>query len=70
MAARFGARHVLLLCGLLQSTGNLFDVLQAVGGHRLGYLALCVSAESITGAIARSALVAYLSGLRSPVSQL
>lgn len=69
LTARFGARHALLLCGLLQSAGNLFDVLQAVGGHRLGYLALCVTAENITGAIARSALVAYLAGLCSPGSQ-
>jgi PAT family beta-lactamase induction signal transducer AmpG len=41
-------------------------VLQAVGGHRLDYLALCVAAENLTGAMAGAALVAYLSGLCSP----
>jgi MFS transporter, PAT family, beta-lactamase induction signal transducer AmpG len=66
VAARFGARHSLMLCGVLQSAGNLFYVLQAVGGHRLGYLALCVIAENVTGAMAGSALVSYLSSLCSP----
>ncbi|HEX8835939.1 MAG TPA: hypothetical protein VF748_03305 [Candidatus Acidoferrum sp.] len=51
---------------MLQSARNLCYVLQAVGGQRLAYLALCVTAENKTGAIAGSALVAYLSGLRSP----
>jgi PAT family beta-lactamase induction signal transducer AmpG len=41
-------------------------VLQAVGGHRLDYLALCVAAENFTGAMAGAALVAYLSDLCSP----
>lgn len=66
VTARFGARHALMLCGVLQSAGNLFYVLQAVGGHRLGYLALCVTAENVTGAMAGSALVGYLSSLCSP----
>jgi len=56
----------LLACGVLQSAGNLFYVLQAVGGHRIGYLALCVTAENFTGAMAGTALVAYLSSLCSP----
>jgi PAT family beta-lactamase induction signal transducer AmpG len=51
---------------VLQSAGNLFYVLQAVGGHRLGYLALCVTAENVTGAMAGTALVSYLSSLCSP----
>jgi PAT family beta-lactamase induction signal transducer AmpG len=66
VTARFGFRRSLLLCGVLQSVGNLFFVLQAVGGHRLGYLALCVTAENVTGAMAGSALVSYLSSLCSP----
>src|SRR5277367_6446636 len=37
-----------------------------VGGHRLDYLALCVAAENLTGAMAGTALVAYLSDLCSP----
>jgi MFS transporter, PAT family, beta-lactamase induction signal transducer AmpG len=66
VTARFGFRSSLILCGILQSAGNLFYVLQAVGGHRLGYLALCVTAENVTGAMAGTALVGYLSSLCSP----
>ena len=66
VTVRFGFRRSLILCGVLQSAGNLFFVLQAVGGHRLGYLALCVIAENATGAMAGTALVSYLSSLCSP----
>lgn len=66
MTVRFGLLRSLLICGLLQSAGNLFYVLQAIGGHRIGYLALCVTAENITGAMAGAALVGYLSSLCSP----
>jgi len=66
VTARFGWRRSLLLCGVLQSLGNLFYVLQAVGGHRIGYLALCVIAENVTGAMAGTAFVSYLSNLCSP----
>jgi PAT family beta-lactamase induction signal transducer AmpG len=66
VTVRFGLFRALLLCGLLQSAGNLFYVLQAVGGHRLDYLALCVIAENLTSAMAGAALVAYLSELCSP----
>ena len=57
--------RALIICGVLQSAGNLFYVLQAGGGHRLDYLALCVAAENLTSAMAGAALVAYLSGLCS-----
>jgi len=40
--------------------------LQAVGGHRIGYLALCVTAENLTGAMAGTALITWLSSLCSP----
>ena len=63
---KLGVMRALILCGILQSAGNLFYVLQAVGGHRLDYLALCVAAENLTGAMAGTALVAYLSDLCSP----
>jgi PAT family beta-lactamase induction signal transducer AmpG len=66
VAARLSIFRALLLCGILQSVGNLFYVLQAVGGHRLDYLAFCVAAENLTGAMAGAALVAYLSDLCSP----
>jgi len=66
LTTKLGVVRALIVCGLLQSAGNLFYVLQAVGGHRLDYLALCVAAENLTGAMAGSALVAYLSDLCSP----
>jgi PAT family beta-lactamase induction signal transducer AmpG len=66
LTARLGVFRALLICGLLQSAGNLFYVLQAIGGHRLDYLALCVAAENVTSAMAGAALVAYLSMLCSP----
>lgn len=66
ITVRLGMLRSLLVCGALQSAGNLFFVLQAVGGHRIGYLALCVTAENLTGAMAGTALVGYLSSLCSP----
>lgn len=66
VCARLGLMRGLLICGLLQSAGNLFYVVQALEGHRLDYLALCVAIENITSAMAAVALVAYLSGLCSP----
>jgi PAT family beta-lactamase induction signal transducer AmpG len=66
LTARIGVMRALLVCGLLQSAGNLFYVMQAVGGHRLDYLALCVIAENVTSAMAGAALIAYLSDLCSP----
>jgi MFS transporter, PAT family, beta-lactamase induction signal transducer AmpG len=66
VTVRLGILRALLVCGILQSAGNLFYVLQAIGGHRVGYLALCVTAENLTGAMAGAALVGYLSSLCSP----
>ena len=66
VTVRLGVVRALIVCGILQSAGNLFYVLQAIGGHRLDYLALCVAAENITGAMAGAALIAYLSDLCSP----
>jgi PAT family beta-lactamase induction signal transducer AmpG len=66
VTSRLGVIRALIFCGLLQSAGNLFYVLQVVGGHRLNYLALCVAAENVTSAMAGAALIAYLSDLCSP----
>ena len=66
VTVRFGLVRSLVVCGLLQAAGNLFFVLQAVEGHKIGYLALCVTVENITGAMAGTALVAYISSLCSP----
>jgi PAT family beta-lactamase induction signal transducer AmpG len=66
VTSKFGIRRALIICGVLQSIGNLFFVLQAASGHRIGYLALCVTAENLTGGMAGTALVTYLSSLCSP----
>lgn len=66
VTTRFGIRRALILCGILQSIGNLFFVLQAVEGHRVGYLALCVTVENLTGGMAGTALITWLSSLCSP----
>lgn len=66
VTTKFGIRRSLIMCGILQSIGNLFFVLQATGGHRVGYLALCVTAENLTGAMAGTALITWLSSLCSP----
>ena len=66
VTARYGILRSLIVCGILQSIGNLFFVLQAVGGHHIGYLALCVTAENLTGGMAGTALITYISSLCSP----
>lgn len=65
VTVRFGMLRSLMICGVLQVVGNSFYVLQAVGGHRISYLAICVTAEQVTSAMAGAALVAYLSSLCS-----
>ena len=66
VTVRFGILRSLMLCGVLQAVGNLAYVLQAHEGHRVAYLALCVTMENLTGAMAGTALIAYLSSLCSP----
>jgi PAT family beta-lactamase induction signal transducer AmpG len=63
VVTRLGCLKALLICGVLQSLGNLFYILQAVAGHHLGYLVLCVAAENLTGGMAGTALVVYVSSL-------
>jgi PAT family beta-lactamase induction signal transducer AmpG len=53
----------LLLCGFLQSFGNIFYVIQVNAGHHIGSLALCVVVENLTSGMAGVALIAYLAGL-------
>lgn len=66
VTVRYGILRSLMICGILQALGNLFFVLQAMEGHRLGYFALAVSAEQVTSLMAGSAMVAYLSSMCSP----
>jgi len=62
LVMRLGVLRALLVFGVLQSAGNLAYVLQAVAGHDVRALALCVLAENLTAGMAGSALVAYISG--------
>ena len=64
--ARLGLWKALLAFGVLQAIGNLAYVLQAVSGHDLRILALCVAVENLTGGMASAALVAWLSSLCNP----
>lgn len=64
--ARLGLWKALLAFGLLQAAGNLAYVLQAVSGHDIRILALCVAMENLTGGMASAALVAWLSSLCNP----
>lgn len=66
ITVRFGILRALMICGILQLVGNAFYVLQVTGGNRIGYLAVCVTAEQLTSAMAAAALIAYLSSLCSP----
>lgn len=63
---RSGLVRSLILCGIIQALGNLTYVLQAVGGHKIGYLAFCVTAQNITTGMAGTAFVTYISSLCSP----
>jgi PAT family beta-lactamase induction signal transducer AmpG len=63
IVARYGVLRALLACGLAQSLGNLFYVLLAAAGHRPPMLALSAAAEDLTGGMAGTALIAFLSRL-------
>ena len=66
VTVRLGLVRSLIFCGIVQALGNLTYVLQAVGGHKIGYLAFCVTAQNITTGMAGTALVSYISSLCSP----
>jgi MFS transporter, PAT family, beta-lactamase induction signal transducer AmpG len=63
--ARIGVFAALLICGGLQAGSNLLYAVQVWAGHDVGMLALTIGAENLTGGMASSAFVAYLSGLCS-----
>jgi PAT family beta-lactamase induction signal transducer AmpG len=65
LVARIGVFASLLACGGLQALSNLLYAVQVWAGHDVGMLALTIGAENLTGGMASSAFVAYLSGLCS-----
>jgi PAT family beta-lactamase induction signal transducer AmpG len=67
VVARFGTVRALLICGLAQSFGNLAYVALDAAGHQPFMLALSAASEDITGGMASTALLAFVSGLtRAP----
>jgi len=66
ITVRLGLVRSLIFCGIVQALGNLTYVLQAVSGHKIGYLALCVTAQNLTSGMAGTALISYISSLCSP----
>ncbi len=65
MVARIGVFRALLVGGGLQALSNLLYATQVWAGHDTIMLALTIGGENLTGGMASSAFVAYLSGLCS-----
>ena len=67
VVARFGLIRALILCGIVQSLGNLAYVALSAAGHQPLMLALSAATEDLTAGMASSALVAFVSRLtRAP----
>jgi PAT family beta-lactamase induction signal transducer AmpG len=67
VVARYGLWRALLTCGVAQSLGNLFYVPLAAVGHQPWMLAVSAAAEDLTGGMAGTAMIAFLSRLtRAP----
>jgi MFS transporter, PAT family, beta-lactamase induction signal transducer AmpG len=63
LVARWGLFRALFICGGLQAASNLMYAMQVWAGHDLLMLAFTIGGENLTGGMASSAFVAYLSGL-------
>ena len=63
LVLRIGIFRALLLCGGLQALSNLMYAVQVWAGHDVAMLAVTIGSENLTGGMASSAFVAYLSGL-------
>ncbi|MGE0743835.1 MAG: MFS transporter [Rhodospirillales bacterium] len=61
--ARLGIMRALLACGVLQLLSNLMFAAQAMVGHDLGFLALTIGLENLSGGMGSAAFVAYISSL-------
>jgi PAT family beta-lactamase induction signal transducer AmpG len=65
MVARLGIMKALLIAGLFQCVANLAFTAQALIGHSVPALAVTISIENLTAAMATSAFVAYIASLCS-----
>ena len=63
LVARLGILPALLVAGVLQALSNLMFALQAAVGYSIPMLALTIAVENLTGGMATTAFVAYLSSL-------
>lgn len=63
LVVRFGIMRPLLLGAILVATTNLFFAYLATSGPDLRLLAVVISADNLSGGIAGSAFIAYLSSL-------
>jgi PAT family beta-lactamase induction signal transducer AmpG len=63
LVARAGTWRALAIGGVLQAVTNLLFAWQAQIGRDVAFLAVAIGADGVTGGLAASAFVAYLSGL-------
>ena len=63
IVSRMGLLRALLVCGIFQGISNLMFVGQAYAGHNIYMLMVTISVENISGGMATTAFVAYLSSL-------
>jgi PAT family beta-lactamase induction signal transducer AmpG len=63
LVARFGVMRILFLGGVLAAATNLLFAWMAGVGHSVLFLTLVISADNLSGGLATSAFVAYLSSL-------
>ncbi|MDP0589374.1 MAG: MFS transporter [Candidatus Endonucleobacter bathymodioli] len=63
LTMRFGIMPMLFIGALLSSLTNLFFVAMTYAGHDLLWLTLTISADNLSGGIATSAFIAWLSSL-------
>lgn len=63
VVARYGVFPALLVGGVLQALTNLLFAVQALLGHDIVMLAVCIGADNFMGGLGTAAFVAYLSSL-------
>ena len=63
LVARIGLMRMLLICALLVAGTNLIFAWFATQEARISYLILVISADNLSGGMAGSAFIAFLSGL-------
>lgn len=63
LVLKIGILKSLILCGILQGLSNLIFLIQAHLGHNVDFLILTISIENLSGGMATTAFVAYISAL-------